>query len=39
MKEYTDELDAVINISDLSDCDPEIKLSSTDIFDEYEKIT
>ncbi len=38
IKEFTEEVDSIINISSVRDANPEITLRTLDIFDEYEKI-
>ena len=38
IKDYAEELDTIINISEIDNVDPEVTLGSESVFDEYEKI-
>ena len=38
IKQFTEEVDSVINISNYADANPEINIKSPEVFDEYEKI-
>ena len=38
VKEFTEEVDSIINISAVSDADPDVDIRSPFVFDEYEKI-
>ena len=38
IKQFREEVDSVINISNYADANPEINIKSPEVFDEYEKI-